>query len=289
MMSKYIILFVSMFLLSNVNASEGSDGTQKFDNAYIEHHMSNSGEWHPFPFVDIKFGKTIFFIGPIEIKLSLHLLMMLFAFSILVFLFVFYLKKDPSKVPGKFGLAVEALVLYIRDELIAPHMDEKEMRFFLPYFLTVFFFILLLNLLGLIPVFAPATANINVTAGLASITLVIMVAAGLRKHGLIGFFKLFLPPGVPKVMYVILFPLELMGLITKPLALTMRLFGNMLGGHIAISAIVSLVILFGYVGIPALGMGLLLDLIEVLAVFLQAMIFTMLSAIYIGSMLSNHH
>jgi F-type H+-transporting ATPase subunit a len=283
------IMFFFLLFAIQAGASEAPAEGAKFDNKYIEHHLSNSDIWHPFPFMDVSFGATLFKIGPIEIKLSLHLLMMIVAFLFLVFSMVFLLKKRADQPPKGFSAFVEILVLFVRDELCKPHLGEKDTAKYLPFFLTLFFFILSLNVLGLIPIFAPATANINITGGFATITLGAMVLGGLKRHGATGFIKLFMPPGVPKVMYVILLPLELTGLFTKPLALTMRLFGNMLGGHIALSAIVSLIVAFGFLGLPALAMGLLIDLIEILSVFLQAMIFTMLSAMFIGSMLHNNH
>ncbi len=286
---KKILLLLYILLMAQAISPETDTAGEQFDNKFVEHHLSNSGIWHPFPFMDVPFGKTLFTIGNIEIKLSLHLLMMFIAFTVLVVSMVFFLKKDATKPPRGFHNLVEMLIVFVRDELCVPQMGRKEADRFLPFSLTLFFYILTLNILGLFPIFAPATSNVNITAGLATITLAVMVVSGLKRHGPVGFIKLFMPPGVPKVLYVVLLPLELFGLFTKPLALTMRLFGNMLGGHVAISAVLSLIVTFGYFGLPALGMGLLLDLIDVLAVFLQAMIFTMLSAVYIGSMLNAHH
>jgi len=143
--------------------------------------------------------------------------------------------------------------------------------------------------MGLIPLFSTATANINVTAGLALITLTMMIVAGIAKNGLIGFIQLFLPPGVPKPVYIILFPIEVMGFFIKPFALTMRLFANMLGGHIVLFSLLGLIIIFGFIGLPFLVLALFVIFLELLVAFIQAYIFTMLSAMFVGSMMHPSH
>jgi F-type H+-transporting ATPase subunit a len=139
------------------------------------------------------------------------------------------------------------------------------------------------------PFFATATANVNVTVSLSLITLTLMVVGGFAKNGPIGFIKLFLPSGVPKPLYVLLFPIELLGLATRPFALTMRLFANMLGGHIVIFSLVSLIIRFGWVGLPAIFLALFSYSLEVLVAFIQAYVFTLLSAVFVGSMMHPSH
>ena len=159
-----------------------------------------------------------------------------------------------------------------------------------PLLFTFFFFILGLNLLGLIPFFAAATSNVNVTGGLALVTLSFMIFGAIYKNGLIGFLKAFIPSGVPPVIAVLLFPIEFAGLFIKAFALMIRLFANMLAGHIVILAILGLVVLIGVAALPpALFLAVFISLLEVFVVFLQAYIFTLLSAMFIGQVYHPAH
>ena len=158
-----------------------------------------------------------------------------------------------------------------------------------PLFITFFFFILTLNLMGLIPLFATATSNVNVTASLALITLAFMIFGTIYKNGLLGFFQAFIPPGIPWPLLLIIVPLEFIGMFIKVLALTIRLFANMLGGHIAIFALLGLVVTYGLGGLPFMVLALGVYLLEVLVSVLQAYIFTLLSAVFIGMMYHPAH
>ena len=158
-----------------------------------------------------------------------------------------------------------------------------------PLFCTFFFFILGMNLMGMIPLFATATANVNVTFGLAFVTLCFMVFGAIYKNGFVGFLKAFIPSGVPAPILILLFPIEFLGLFIKAFALTIRLFANMLAGHIVILSLLGLVILMGLGALPAVALAVFIDLLEVLVVFLQAYIFTLLSAMFIGQMYHPEH
>ncbi len=189
---------------------------------------------------------------------------------------------------GSRGL-IESFVVFIRDELVLPNTGDDG-RPYLPYFLTVFFFILIVNLLGMIPGAATATGNISVTAALALCTFGLINVAGIRKYGLAHHIKNFVPHGLPLWLVPLMLPLELVGLLTKSFALCIRLFANMIAGHVVILAFLSLIFLFGSVFIApasvaaAVGLGLL----EVFVAFLQAYIFTLLSSIFVGAALHPH-
>ena len=215
--------------------------------------------------------------------------MLIIAAVIVFILFGVLYKKQHRQAPSGITNLLEPLVLFVRDEICINYMGEKDGKRLAPFFLNFFFLVLTMNLMGLIPLFSTATANINVTLGLSLITLTMMIIGGIVKNGLIGFIHLFLPPGVPKPIYIILFPIEVMGLFIKPFALTMRLFANMLGGHIVIFSLLGLIITFGWVGLPSLVLAFFIFFLELLVAFIQAYVFTMLSAMFVGSMLHPSH
>ena len=255
---------------------------------YIIHHLVNTDSWHPVPGVGIPLLGDIKLFG-IDFGLSLHALMLIIAAGVIFLLFGLLYKKQSRRAPSGITNILEVLVLFVRDEICVNNLGESDGKKLAPLFLNFFFLVLAMNLMGLIPLFATATANINVTLGLSLITLTMMIIGGVAKNGPIGFIQLFLPPGVPKPVYVILFPIEVMGLFIKPFALTMRLFANMLGGHIVLFSLLGLIITFGWVGLPSLGLALFVFFLELLVAFIQAYIFTMLSAMFVGSMMHPSH
>lgn len=270
------------------DASQAASSGGQDVSAYVIHHVGNSDSWHPLPGVGVPLGGDFHLFG-IDLGLSLHALMLLIAGGIVFLLFGILYKKQSDRAPSGITNMLEALVLFVRDEICVNYIGEKDGKRLAPFFLNFFFMVLVLNLMGLIPLFSTATANISVTMGLALITLTMMIIGGIVKNGLVGFFQLFLPPGVPKAVYIILFPIELMGLFIKPFALTIRLFANMLGGHIVIFSLLGLIISFGWFGVPSLALALFVFFLELLVAFIQAFIFTMLSAMFVGDMMHPSH
>lgn len=206
-------------------------------------------------------------------------------------------KKRMGKAPKGLGNFFEVFVLFIRDEVVYPAMGAKMGRHLLNYFLTVFFFILFGNLAGLIPGSKSPTMNIATTMGCALMTFVLMIYSGIRAHGLWGFLKHFAPPGIPWPVYIILTPIEVVGIFIKPFALTIRLFANMVAGKALVLSFLGLIFMLGSsMGVAAaFGIGVLpfaggigIMILELFVAFLQAFIFTMLSSIFIGQ-LSQHH
>jgi len=143
--------------------------------------------------------------------------------------------------------------------------------------------------MGLIPLFVTATANINVTGGLALITLSFMIIGTVIRNGMKGFCQAIIPSGVPIPVLFILVPIEIVGLFIKAFALMIRLFANMFAGHIVIFSLLGLVVLMGYVALPAIFLALFINVLEILVAFLQAYIFTLLSAMFIGQMFHPAH
>ncbi|MBA3340686.1 MAG: F0F1 ATP synthase subunit A [Gemmatimonadaceae bacterium] len=200
-----------------------------------------------------------------------------------------------SGKPKGFANGIEALVLYIRQELVLPNVG-KHGEGYAPFLLTLFFFILFANLLGLIPYGSTATGNISVTATLAVITFFVVELAGMRTLGK-GYIKtiVYWPGDQPFIMNALLTPLmtpiELIGKFTKPFALAIRLFANMTAGHIVVLALIGLIFTFGsYALAPVpLLMALAIMVLEVFIAFLQAYVFTLLSSVFIGLIREGAH
>jgi F-type H+-transporting ATPase subunit a len=214
--------------------------------------------------------------------------MLIIAAVILIILFmVIYRHRDP--VPRGMTNLLEMFVEFVRDEISVKCLGEEDGKKMTPLFCTFFFFILMLNAMGLIPIFSTATANINVTGALALVSLGFMIFGSMYKLGVGGFFKALIPSGVPAPILIILFPIEFLGLFIKAVALCIRLFANMLAGHIVILALLGLIVIIGWAALPVMLLALFIYMIEILVVVLQAYIFTLLSAMFIGQMYHPHH
>jgi F-type H+-transporting ATPase subunit a len=196
--------------------------------------------------------------------------------------------------PKGFAAGLEAVVLYLRNEVFMPVIGHGGDRY-IPFVLTLFFFILFCNLFGLIPYGSTATGNIGVTATLAVITFLVVEVAGMKAlgKGYIGTI-VYWPHDMPLfgklLLSIILTPVELLGKFTKPFALTVRLFANMLAGHVIILALIGLIFSFGFaVALVSVPMALGIMLLEILVAFIQAFIFALLASVFIGQIRSAHH
>lgn len=193
-------------------------------------------------------------------------------------------------IPTGIGRVLEPLVLYVRDEIARPNIGEKHYRKFMGFLLTVFFFIWVLNLLGLTPLGFNVTGQIAVTVCLALFTFFIVQFSGNKDY----WKHIFWMPGVPVPMKIILAPIEVLGMLTKPFSLLIRLYANMTAGHFVVMSLIALMITlkaqfgaFGSTGISML-LALFISVIEILVAFLQAFIFTMLSSLFIGMAVEEH-
>ena len=247
---------------------EGAHGVE-FDE---HHHPTNAHA-----VLDLSITKSVF-------GFLLVSLLMLFAFG--------RLAKQYKKqaVPTGFGRVLEPLILYVRDEIARPNIGEKHYRRFTGFLMTVFFFIWISNLLGLTPLGFNITGQIAVTFSLALFTYLITQFSGNKDY----WKHIFWMPGVPVLMKIILAPIELLGTLTKPFSLMIRLFANISAGHIVVMSLISIAIIMkstlGAAGATMLSLALsfFLTLIELLVAFLQAYIFTMLSALFIGMAVEEH-
>ena len=239
---------------------------------------------------------------PLDLSITRNVVALLFSIFILFWIFISAAKaykRNPISAPKGIQSFIEPVILFLRDEVAIPSIGEKQHARFMPFLLTVFFFILINNLLGLIPIFpggANLTGNIAVTAVLALFTLIVTNVSGNSNY----WKHVFNTPGVPVFLKlpVPLMPLiETIGIFTKPFALMVRLFANITAGHIIAMGVFSMVFIFAEMA-PAIGYGIsvisvLFDVfmifVELLVAFIQAFIFTFLSSIYIGMAVEEHH
>jgi len=308
-----------------MSASESghSSGTvleQVGDN--IIHHVSNSSLDHPLIHLPPVFGIDI------SVTKHVLMLWVVAAFvSIFVIIPIQKYMKKEKPVPSGWMNAIEAIVSFIRDSIVKPNIGTKFSDTWAPIILTFFFFILFANGIGLIPIFdtlgatsrflfdvpkgddhyfvnkllhggATVTGNFNVTAGLAVLTFFAIIIAGSKAHGFIAHWKNLKPKGFSLPISIMLILIETLGMFVKPFALTMRLAANMTGGHIALLAILSFMAIFAEMVNPLTGIGLSLFAVpmaaaisglEIIVVLVQAYVFTLLSAVFIGMAINVHH
>ena len=198
-------------------------------------------------------------------------------------------KQDPLKTPKGIQSVFEPIIIFIRDEIARPNIGEKKYERFMPYLLSVFFFIWFNNLLGLLPGAANLTGNIAVTLTLALFTFVITTFSGTKDY----WTHIFNTPGVPwwlRIPIPLMPVVEFIGVLTKPFSLMVRLFANITAGHIIILSLIALVFIFEsvYMGPVSVIFGLFMNMVELLVAFIQAFVFTLLSAIYFGLAVEEH-
>jgi F-type H+-transporting ATPase subunit a len=227
---------------------------------------------------------------------------MLLVVAVMLLLFISIAKsyeKRKGEAPKGLQSFFEPIILFIRDEVVKPSIGEKKYEKYVPYMLTLFFFIWLNNLLGLIPIFpgsANVTGNIAVTLTLAGLSLLLINLSGNKHY----WGHIFWPPGIPVPVKLILAPIEVVGVLTKPFALMIRLFANILAGHIVLLSIISLVFILGPkvgaggtlgVGAGVVAFTIFMYIIKLFVAALQAYIFTFLTSLFIGQAVeeSAHH
>ena len=289
--------------------------------AVILEHIANSDIAHPLLHMPTVAG--------VDFSVTKQVLMLwlvaAFVFVVVTVSVQRYLRQE-RLIPRGLMNVIEWMVQFIRETIVLPNVGPKWVNTWTPLVLTFFTFILVANVIGLVPIFellgltdhyllhtneesfvkqvlhggTTATANFNVTAALASITFVSIIIAGSRAHGFTQHWKNLVPHGLAWPIYILLIPIELLGMFVKPFALTMRLAANMTAGHIAILAVLSFVFIFNdlYQSAAAgIGVGLVLSVplavgisgLEIIVVLIQAYVFTLLSAVFIGMAINVHH
>jgi F-type H+-transporting ATPase subunit a len=237
--------------------------------------------------------KSAFNFGarPLDFSITKNVFSMLMSVIILLILFITVARSYKKNSMAPKGLAgfLEPLVIFVRDDIAIPNIGEKKYDKFMPYLLTIFFFVWINNLIGLIPFFpfsSNLTGNIYFTFVLAFITFVVTTMNGNKSY----WGHIFWMPGVPVPMKFFMMPIELIGILTKPFALMIRLFANITAGHIIILSLVSLIFIFKTVAMgPVAGAFVLfMSVLEMLVAALQAYVFTLLSALFIGQAVEEH-
>lgn len=274
----------------------------------IFHHTADAWEiWgiHLPRFHDI----AVFHVGKSEIHLNLsptkHVVFMVIA-AVLVFLtmklagMAIQRQKAGEKAPKGFANAIEGLVLWVRDDIAISNIGHDGAKF-APLIITLFFFILYCNLMGLLPHAATPTGNLAITAGLAILVFLTIEISGMLKLGFKGYMGTIFPhfPGMhgpaAVAMAIFMAPIEIMSKLVKPFALAVRLFGNMTAGHFVILSLFGIVFIFGSLGLASWGIGIVtaiivlgVMLLEMIVAILQAYVFALLSAVFIGLMQHEH-
>jgi F-type H+-transporting ATPase subunit a len=228
-------------------------------------------------------------VRPLDLSITKSVIGIL-AIALLMFFLFSSLAKSYAKNGGiakGIGRIFEPIVLYVRDDIAIPNIGEKNYKKYMSYLLTIFFFILFLNILGLTPFGFNVTGNFTITASLAILTYLITTLTANKNY----WGHIFWMPGVPTPMKFILAPIELLGTIIKPFSLMIRLYANMVAGHVVLMSIIGLMFIFkSWIGSTlSFGLAFALSILEILVAFLQAYIFTMLSALYFGAGNEEHH
>lgn len=266
--------------------------SSKFDHGHASHEVDgvsyaiDHSNGRIFKVVD---GEHVY---PIDLSITKSVLGMLLISLLMIWMFTGLAKSyKKGAIPTGAGRMLEPMIVYVRDEIARPNIGEGKYKRFMSYLLTVFFFILLLNLIGLTPFGFNITGNIAITFGLAIFTFLIITFSGNKEY----WGHIFWMPGVPVPMKIVLAPIELLGMFTKPFALMIRLFANMSAGHVVVMSLIALIYVLqetlGTVGASGLSvvLSIFIGFIEIFAAFLQAYVFTMLSALFIGMAVQEHH
>ena len=309
--------------MSAVEAGHTSNSVMEQVGPNIIHHVSNSDISHPIIHLPTLYG--------INFSVTKHVFMLWLVtilIGIAVIIPVRRFLAGGRPVPTGWMNALETIVQFIRDSIVKPNVGPKWVMTWTPLILTFFFFILFANGIGMIPIFdvlgafnrfllgvpasdshnvvngilhggVTATGNFNVTAGLATITFFSIIIAGALAHGFLNHWKNLVPHGLAWPVYIILIPIEIMGLFVKPFALTMRLAANMTGGHIALLALLSLMAIFGEmfhstaaelgVAFVAIPIAVAISALEIIVVLVQAYVFTLLTAVFVGMAINVHN
>jgi len=303
------------------HAEHAPDAAETFNaGKTIVEHVSNNLE-HPILHLPT--------VGGIDFSVTKHVFMLwlvaAFLFVTVTWLVRRYLAQD-RRIPSGAMNALEAVVEFVRDTIVQPNVGKKWVNTWTPLILTLFLFILMANAIGLIPIFdvlgvldhfvfhtaegsflqrlihggTTATGNYNVTAALATVTFLAIIVAGTKAHGFVKHWTNIVPHGLAWPIYILLIPIEVLGMFVRPFALTMRLAANMTGGHIAILTLLSFVFIFTDLfgrAVAGLGVGFAVSVplaaaisgLEIIVVLVQAYVFTLLSAVFIGMAIHVHH
>jgi len=257
--------------------TEHQDAVQRFIDHHVMHHAGSLDTWN-LPFFHVNALEWFRY----DVVMLAVVVVLLVAVSIAV-------RRSHGLVPKGIAAVAEMFVVFIRDQVVYPNFGPGSGRGFISFFCTLFVFILASNLLGLVPLFSTATGNISVTAGLATIFMFTALGAVVKTRGLHGLKNAFIPHGLPAWLTPFMAVMEVISFFSRVFALTIRLFCNLLAGHIVIYSLLGLVLIFGWAASPMVFVAVAMYFFEVFVAFLQAYIFTLLSAIFINMMVNPEH
>ena len=257
--------------------TEQQDAVQRFIDHHVMHHAGSVDAWN-LPFVHLNALEWFHYDA-----------VMVFVVTALLATTAWAVRRSCSAVPQGLAAVAEAYVVFIRDQIVRPNFGAAAGHATLSFFCTLFIFILCANVLGLIPLFSTATGNISVTAGLATIFMAASLTAVVRVRGWHGLKAAFVPHGLPAWLTPFMAVMEVISFFSRIFALTMRLFCNMLAGHIVIYSLLGLIALYGLAAAPAMAVAVAMYGFELFVAFLQAYVFTLLSSIFMGMMVNPEH
>jgi len=214
---------------------------------------------------------------------------MVFVVGALLIATAWAVRRSHTAIPKGLAAVAEAYVVFIRDHIVRPNFGNRVSHGTLSFFCTLFIFILCANVLGLIPLFSTATGNVNVTAGLATIFMAASLATVVQANGWRGIKAAFVPGGLPGWLKPVMAFMEVVSFVSRAFALTMRLFCNMLAGHIVIYSLLGVIAMFSLMAAPMLVVTVGMYVFELFVAFLQAYVFTLLSSIFMGMMVNPEH
>lgn len=267
---------------------------QKFVKMHEKIYYASSHASHEGAYVDLDAKHHPLNAKPLDFSITRNVFSMFLSMAIMIWFFVgaarSYKSSKYKGVPRGLAKVAEPLILFVRDDIAIPNIGEKKYKKYFPYLLTIFFFIWLNNIFGLIPFFpfgSNLSGNIAFTATLAVMTFIITTISGNKNY----WQHIFWTPGVPVPMKIFLMPIEIIGVFTKPISLMIRLFANISAGHIIVISLISMIFIFQsyFVAPVSIAFVVFINIIEILVTALQAYIFTTLSALYFGMATEEHH
>lgn len=251
----------------------------------IVHHLADSRTMEFPPFGEIHLPEIHLF--GLDLSITKYTVYMWLAAALLLLILLPMARRRGGVYHGLFN-AFEALIVYVRDEIVYANIGREDGRPYVPFIATLFFFILFMNLLGLVPYGGTPTGNLAVTGVLALFSMIVIEISGIVANGPVRYAKSLVPEGVPLFLAPIMIPIEIIGHFAKPFALMIRLFANMTAGHVVILSMLGLIFLLkAWLVVPiSVGFALFIFLLELLIAFIQAYIFSVLTAVFIN--LSRH-
>lgn len=258
---------------------QGAEHEEQLGDVLV-HHIGNSNEYD---LIAWKIHLPEFELFGIDLSITKHVLMVWLAAFLVFVVFKFGMSWKNLVPRGRLTGLLEAIIDFVRNDIVFINFGDKG-KPFVPFFLTTFFFILFMNLLGIIPILFTPTTNISVTATFAAVTFLLIHLLGIIKHGPIKHLSNFIPPGIPIWIAPILFSLEIIGTVGRSLALAIRLFASMTAGHMVILSFLGLIIVMNnyFVSLLSIPFALFIYILEIFFAFLQAYIFTFLSSLFIS-------